>query len=212
MLWVPRPPFHLCTCLDQVLTFPRLLSFGSPISNGRIEAQLTIHAGSLLPPCFWSQCPQQLQDRKPSLVLPGASLLYYLIWQEQTAQLPGPTSAHNLPSVCLHVLAEAPGSSRPIGGSWWTMCGQQARGQDTAFLSRALATSKAPVRSHTRTVPRIRPNSYLTDRFGKAIILLQKQMISPDPSSSCANWLITRPVICNQYYLLGIYFTGGKYL
>lgn len=211
MLWVPRPLFHLCTCLDQVLTFPRLLSFGSPISDGRIEAQLTIHIGSLLPPWVWSQRPQQLQDQKP-ILQPGASLLYYLLWQEQTAQLPGPTSAHNLPSVCLHVLAEAPGSSRPIWNSWWMMCGQQARGQDTAFLSRALATSKAPVCSHTRTVPRIRPNSYLRDRFGKAIILLQKQMISPAPFSSCANRLITRPVICNQQYLLGIYFTGGKYL
>jgi hypothetical protein len=37
-------------------------------------------------------------------------------------------------------------------------------------------------------------------------------MISPVPSSSCANWLITKAVICNQYYLLGIYFTKGKYL
>ena len=66
--------------------------------------------------------------------------------------------------------------------------------------------------SHTRNVPGIWPNSFIRDRLGKAIILLQKQMTSPAPSSSCRNWLITRAMIHNQYYLLGIYFTEGKYL
>lgn len=123
--------------------------------------------------------------------------------RNMTAQHLGPTSAHNSSQCVLHVLAEASGRCRLILGGWWRLYGQQTKAKTFLYCPEPWQCLKnLIVCSHTRNVPGIRPNSYLRDRFGKAIIFLQKQMISLAPSSSCANWLIMRPVICNQYYLL----------
>lgn len=185
-------------CLDQVFPFPTLLGFPSPTSYGKLQSQLTICIGSLLPPPAQSQLPQYYRTKTQPAATWGLPPIL-LVMAETESQLHNP-SQKALTCACWGTW------EMEYHLEWVVSMVSRQKAQASLFCPKPWQLE------HLSAATPGMDQIYIWGRFRKAIICLQKQMISSAPSSSCANWLITRPVICNQYYFLGIYFTGGKYL